>query len=72
MMAVPAKGKICLHIRKKSDPVTVTTSPRWGSCMVKAAGSLGCDNRQPTVYAFFTNSDFSCIAPMPSILQSMS
>jgi len=24
------------------------------------------------IYAFFTNSDFNCMAPMPSILQSIS
>ena len=30
-------------------------------------------NETPEVdYAFFTNSDFNCMAPMPSILQSIS
>jgi len=47
-------------------------SAQWGNAMVRAVESLAFDNRRPTVYAFFTNSDFSCIAPMPSILQSIS
>lgn len=31
-----------------------------------------CPRGRDGFYAFFTNSDFSCIGPMPSTLQSMS
>jgi FixJ family two-component response regulator len=40
--------------------------------LVRMADRLAAVKRSKGSYAFFTNSDFNCIAPMPSILQSMS
>src|SRR5690606_523925 len=42
------------------------------NCLKALAGQHRISHRFRRAYTFFTNSDFSFMAPMPSILQSMS